>query len=145
VAKPHRGANAARGGGAEAPGGRPTVLAVDDEPLILGLLGIGLPRCGLDVRTALGGREALEVYRLHRRTIDLVLLEVQMRGLDGLSTMAALRAIDPDVRAVFMSGSMGAYHPEPLLVLGGVRVIPKPFHLPDLAAALWAALGRQPP
>ncbi|MBP3955662.1 response regulator [Gemmata sp. G18] len=104
----------------------PTVLVVDDEPLITHLLALTLGRAGFVVRTAGNGADALDAYRAGG--IDLVVLDVQMpRPWDGPRTLAALRAVDPDVRAVFVSGSTGAYTHEELLARGALRVIAKPF------------------
>jgi CheY-like chemotaxis protein len=103
------------------------VLAVDDEPAVLRLLALALPPLGFAVRVAGGGREAVEVYRRHRENIDLVLLDVQMPGLDGPQTLTALQAVRPDVRCAFMSGHTGRYTAEELLAMGAAHVFLKPF------------------
>jgi CheY-like chemotaxis protein len=129
----------------DGPGQRPpTVLIVDDEPGILRLLAAALAHHGFVVRTAAGGNEAVEVYQ--RGSIDLVLLDVRMPDpWDGPRTLAALRALDPNVRAVFMSGNTGGYTDEELLALGALRLFTKPFpSLADLAAALHELSGPAP-
>ena len=115
----------------------PEVLVVDDEALVLRLLEMALPQHGLAVRQAGGGAEAVAVYRRHRGSIGVVLLDVRMPGLDGPQTLAALRAIDPGVRCVFMSGDTRGYSAEQLLGLGAARVVAKPFRcLAELAGTL---------
>ena len=59
---------------------------------------------GLAVWLAADGPEAVELYRGHRDTIDVVLLDVQMPGLDGPATLTALREFDPGVLCCFMTG-----------------------------------------
>jgi CheY-like chemotaxis protein len=114
-----------------------SVLVVDDDPAILHLLGVLLPAQGWDVRFADGGTQAVAVYREHRARIAVVLLDVQMPGLDGPQTLAALRAVNPDVRCCFMSAYAGSYSPDDLLALGAVDCFPKPFRsLGDLTARL---------
>ncbi|MDB5309014.1 MAG: ntrC 1 [Gemmataceae bacterium] len=114
-----------------------TVLVVDDEDAIRRVVAQALSRAGMDVLTADRGETAVDVYRRHRDAIDVVLLDVRMAPWDGPRTLAELRAIDPDLRAAFMTGASGAYSAEDLLAFGAVRVFEKPFRsLPGLAQAL---------
>ncbi|VTR91974.1 histidine kinase response regulator : Response regulator with-like receiver domain protein and winged-helix dna-binding domain protein OS=Leptolyngbya sp. Heron Island J GN=N836_10960 PE=4 SV=1: Response_reg [Gemmata massiliana] len=124
----------------------PTVLVVDDEPAITQLLALALTRAGFIVRAVNGGARAFDEYQ--SGDIDLVVIDVQMpRPWDGPRTLAALRAIDPDVRAVFMSGNTGEYTHEELLARGALRVLTKPFpRLSQLAEELRALVpGAEPP
>jgi CheY-like chemotaxis protein len=100
---------------------------VDDEAAVLRTLARALPPGGLGVRVAGGGREAVEVYREHWRSIDLVLLDVLMPDMDGLATLAALRQINPAVRCCFMSGQTTRCPVHKLLALGAVDILLKPF------------------
>jgi CheY-like chemotaxis protein len=118
------------------PGDRPGVLVVDDEHMVRAIVQLGLERQGFNVWTASGGREALRLYRKHRDDIAVVLLDVRMPGLDGPQTLEALRELNPEVRACFMSGDTGAYGPEELRQRGAACVIAKPFRLEDLANVL---------
>jgi len=82
--------------------------------------------------------QTVEVYRRHHGTIDVVLLNVQMAGVDGPQTLGTLQGINPEVRCCFMSGHTGDYSTEELLATGASRVLPKPFHsLDELARTLW--------
>jgi CheY-like chemotaxis protein len=112
------------------------VLVVDDEHLVRIMVQLGLERNGFDVWLASGGREAIGLYRKHRDSIAVVLLDVRMPGLDGPQTLDALRELNPGVRACFMSGDTGAYELDGLRERGAVCVIAKPFHLEDLANVL---------
>jgi CheY-like chemotaxis protein len=118
------------------PRGRPGVLVVDDEHMVRALVQLGLERSGFDVWLASGGREAIQLYREHRDSIAVVLLDVRMPGLDGPQTLEALREMNPAVRACFMSGDMGAYGPEGQRQRGAACVVAKPFQLADLANVL---------
>lgn len=115
---------------------KPGVLVVDDEHMVRIVLQLGLERHGFDVWLAPNGREAIELYRTHREDIAMVLLDVQMPGLDGPHTLDALRELDPEVLACFMSGDTGAHTPEKLWQQGAVCIIAKPFFLDDLADIL---------
>jgi len=112
------------------------VLVVDDDPGIRGLLTTALPRHGCAVWCACSGQAAVQVYEQNRAAIGVVLLDVQMPGLDGPQTLDALRAVDPGVRAVFMTGDAGHYTQDDL-TRRGVAVLRKPFAcLADLAETL---------
>ena len=110
----------------------PEVLVVDDQPLLLQMLGLALPCHGFSVRQAGGGRQALDLYRQHRGSVRVVLLDLTMPEFDGRQTLAALREVDPDVRCVFMTGYAADSLVEELLALGAEHVVQKPFR--DLAA-----------
>jgi CheY-like chemotaxis protein len=76
---------------------KPGILIADDMALILTLLKFELESRGFNAWLAVDGNDALDLYRRHREEIDLVLLDVQMRGLDGPHTLEALQQFDPDV------------------------------------------------
>jgi CheY-like chemotaxis protein len=121
------------------------VLVVDDNRASRLFLTTLLPRYGFRVRTAADGEEAVRLYRRHRATVDLVLMDVQMPRLNGPQALAALRSLDPAVRCCLMSADAGDYSPEQLLALGATAFLEKPFLNPDaVARLLWACLGRKP-
>jgi two-component system, OmpR family, response regulator len=115
----------------------PGVLVVDDEHMVRILVQLCLERNGFEVWLASNGDEAIELYQDNKDCIDVVLLDVCMPGLDGPHTLAALRKLNPKVRACFMSGNLGAFRSEELIQLGAACVIAKPFHLNELASQLW--------
>ena len=77
---------------------------VDDEPAVASVAESMLRGAGMQVLVAHGGAEALDLYREHGRGIDVVLLDISMPERTGPETLADLRTVDPDVRAVFSSG-----------------------------------------
>jgi CheY-like chemotaxis protein len=105
----------------------PEVLLVEDEPAILRMLELMLTHHGFSVREANGGSEAITIFEKHRGTIDVVLLDVQMPEIDGPQTLTVLRALDPEVAVIFMSGNTGDYSTEELLHRGARYVLQKPF------------------
>lgn len=120
------------------------ILVVDDEPAVLQLLEVALRQQGFTVWRAGNGREALDLYQRHESAIELVLLDVQMGGLDGPQTLQALKERFPQVRCCFMSGSTGKYSFEDLMALGALRVLPKPFDLVEMGRTLEEAAGSRP-
>ncbi len=68
----------------------PQILVVDDEPIVREVVARYLQRDGLDVIEAADGREALEALTNHH--IDLVVLDVMLPHIDGLSILRHIRA-----------------------------------------------------
>ena len=118
------------------------ILVVDNDGVMRVWLEEGLHGQGLDVWLASDGQEALELFWRHRDSIDLVLLDVCMPGLDGPQTAIALRQLEPQLRVCFMSGDLGGYSDQKLRDLGALAVIPKPFRLAEIAPMLWELATR---
>jgi DNA-binding NtrC family response regulator len=103
------------------------VLLVDDESAVRRVLQMALSRVGLQVLPAANAPEAVALYREHHQKVSLVLLDVQMPGDHGPAALEALRAINPEVRACFMTGQSSLFTAECLLGLGALQVFAKPF------------------
>jgi CheY-like chemotaxis protein len=103
------------------------LLLVDDEKALARMLEITLRGHGFVVRVAHDGPHAVQVYRQHRASIGVVLLDVHMPGMDGPQTLLTLREIRANVRVVFMSGNTGPSSEDELLALGASHVFEKPF------------------
>lgn len=73
------------------------VMAVDDDPVIRGLLEVNLEMEGHDVVTAVDGRDALDKVRAGAP--DLILLDVMMPNVNGWEAVAALKD-DPATRSI---------------------------------------------
>jgi DNA-binding NtrC family response regulator len=118
---------------------QPRVLVVDAEPTICSLLTITLSGHGLEVVTAGDGIEAMRALRHQQGGFSVALLSV--RGADGPKTLAALQQVDPELKAVFMTGDMDPNLVTQLLGLGALAVVHKPFNLHVLATLLLAHCG----
>jgi DNA-binding NtrC family response regulator len=121
-----------------------TVLVVDDEPLVLNMLGLVLQRQGMIARLARSGQEAVELYSRHRGDIGLVLLDVQMPQMSGPQVLQALRQLDPNVRCCFMSGEANS-SVDDLLALGALAFFRKPFSLTEVIGTLDELLSQSRP
>lgn len=110
---------------------QPCILVADDSSTIRSLVSTLLADQGYAVVTAADGLQAVRVYVEHRKEIDAVILDEEMPGLGGHEALRALRAIDPEVRALLLSG--GA---DPSVTAGFQAFVLKPFKVPDLLAAV---------
>jgi len=112
------------------------ILLVDDEPLMRKMTTAMLSHLGKAVVEASGGMEALEVFRRHSDRIRCVLLDFTMPGMNGWETLAAFRALRPDLPVVLVSGYdqnrvMAAEHSDQPCVF-----LHKPFRVAELREAI---------
>jgi nitrogen-specific signal transduction histidine kinase len=84
--------------------GNETILLVDDEEAVRQTGKERLERAGYTVLTASGGEIALGVYRQKTLKIHLVLLDLIMPGMGGISCLYELLQTDPGVKVVIISG-----------------------------------------
>ena len=81
-----------------------TVLAIDDEDIILDLVTDTLTYAGLKVITANNGEQGIEIYKKSREEIGLILLDLSMPVMGGEETLKHLLEINPGVRVILSSG-----------------------------------------
>jgi excisionase family DNA binding protein len=133
---------AAPAGAAERParaGERPRVLVVDDEASIRELLAKTLALAEYDVDTAPDGRAAIERLRLGR--YDLLIADLKMPGLDGLSLIREARRLDADLPVIIITGFSTESSAIEAINLGVSGYLTKPFRVPQVLAAAARALG----
>ncbi|MEZ5510000.1 MAG: response regulator [Gammaproteobacteria bacterium] len=117
------------------------ILYVEDEPDIQAVARLALEMVGgFTVKICSSGDEALR--EAAGFAPDMILLDVMMPGMDGPSTLAALRGIDSlkATPVAFMTAKVQPHEVEQLIALGAVGVIAKPFDpmtLSDQVRALW--------
>ena len=85
-------------------GGNETILVVDDEETVRRSGKERLERAGYTVLTASGGEMALDIYRQKTLKIHLVLLDLIMPGMGGISCLYELLQTDPGLKVVIISG-----------------------------------------
>ena len=79
-----------------------SILVVDDEPQIRGLVRETLEQAGHHVIEARDGKEALQQYRL--APVDLVIMDILMPNQDALETTVALRREFPSAKIIVITG-----------------------------------------
>jgi len=113
--------------------GGETILLVDDEGMILDVGQKLLEKLGYQVKTARSGKEAVEIYRRCRDTIDLVILDMVMPAMGGGQTFDALKAVDPHIRVLLSSGYSIDGQAADILQRGCRGFLQKPFDLGTLS------------
>jgi DNA-binding NtrC family response regulator len=118
-----------------------TVLLVDDEAGLTAVLAKRLSSRGLTVKTAASGEEGLAVLR-ENPDIALVVLDINMPGMDGLETLREMKALRPDVEALILTGYPSVEAALEGLRLGAYELLSKPIALEDLHARVMEALAK---
>ncbi len=116
------------------------ILVIDDDAKLTHLLNIFMSRNGYDVSVANSGRDGLQLaYKLHP---DLVILDVMMPGMDGLTTCARFREVS-DVPIIMLTAKGTEKDIVDGLEKGADDYVVKPFRVSELLARVKAVLRRR--
>jgi len=124
---------------AVASGARPRVLVVDDEAAIRDLLAKTLALAEYDVDLAPDGRAALD--RLRMIPYDLLITDLKMPGVDGLTVIREARRLKTDLPVIIITGFSNEASAIEAVNLGVSGYLTKPFRVPRVLAAAAKALG----
>jgi PAS domain S-box-containing protein len=121
-------------------GGGETILLVEDEDMLRKLTRNVLELLGYSVLEAADGKLACEISRREKRTIDLLLTDVVMPGMNGPALAAQLTAARPTLTVLYTSGYTGQAVGHGVIPEGS-HFIAKPFTREDLALKVREALS----
>ena len=113
-----------------------TILAVDDDPIILMNTAALLEDLGHAVIEAGSGQEALEFLE-HRPEIDLLITDHAMPGMTGSELIDAVRSLRPDISIILATG----FAAETITRAPGLKRLNKPYSFAELEAAVGRASG----
>jgi PAS domain S-box-containing protein len=116
--------------------GNETVLVAEDEPAIMEMIVFMLGRLGYTVLAANGPREAISIARERAGSIDLLLTDMVMPGMNGTELAERVLAMRPGIKRLFMSGYPGDGFEEGGLQGDGAAFIQKPFSGKALSAKI---------
>ena len=127
------------------PKGKGRVLLMDDEEMVLEVVGNMLKYLGYKVEFAKDGSEAIKLYREAKakgHPFDVVIMDLTIvGGMGGEETIKKLIAIDPEVKAIVSSG----YANDPIMANfkkhGFSAVMTKPYNLKELSETLQKVIG----
>jgi len=118
--------------------GRQRVPVVDDEASIRDLLSKTLALAEYDVDTAPDGTSALD--RMRAFTYDLLIADLKMPGMDGLTLIRQAKRIKADLPVIIITGFSTESSAIDAVNLGVAGYLTKPFRVPQLLAAVSKAL-----
>jgi len=128
-----------------AEGSLASILVIDDDPALLKTIEGLLKSLGHSSVTAGSGREGLA--RLKEATVDVVLVDIVMRDLNGLELMREATASGSKAKFIAMSGGQLSVDNDWLqeaLRHGAIQALPKPFGSLELSLAIRNALASRP-
>jgi excisionase family DNA binding protein len=119
---------------------RKRVLVVDDESSIRDLLSKTLALAEYDVDTAGDGAAALD--RMRAATYDLLIADLKMPGMDGLTLIRQAKRMKADLPIIIITGFSTESSAIEAVNLGVAGYLTKPFRVPQVLAAAAKALGQ---
>jgi excisionase family DNA binding protein len=120
---------------------RQRVLVVDDEASIRDLLSKTLALAEYDVDTAADGPGALDRLRERRGAYDLMIADLRMPGMDGLTLIREAKQINQALPIIIITGFSTESSAIEAVNLGVAGYLTKPFRVPQVLAAAAKALG----
>jgi excisionase family DNA binding protein len=122
---------------------RPRVLVVDDEQQVRDLVAKTLSTADYDVDTAPDGPSAID--RLKNNDYDLLITDLKMPGMDGLSVIREARQRSAELPIIIITGFSTEASAIEAINLGVCGYLTKPFRLPRVLAVAARALGEPAP
>ncbi len=117
-------------------GGNETILVVDDDEILRGMIADMLGAVGYKVVTARNGLEALEKYRMGE-PVDMVLLDIMMPDMGGQKCLEELLRINPGLKVLIATGvSPDDYRIRLAMKTGAIGVVHKPVKYNQLLLAI---------
>jgi DNA-binding NtrC family response regulator len=118
-----------------------SILIVDDEPSVRDSLSRWFRDDGYEIGTAEGANEALT--RMAERKWDLALVDIRMRGTDGIELQRRMREIGPDLAVIIMTGYASVDTAVTALKNGAYDYITKPLDPDDVSHLVSNALSHR--
>jgi two-component system NtrC family sensor kinase len=120
-----------------------TILIVEDEFDVRLILGRALAQVGYHVEAVESAEAA--IAELAANCYDLVITDMRMPGMSGRELFEQVRATQPDLRWVFVTGDTMIVSSETFLKQTGVPFLPKPFSLEELWTIVASSTARPAP
>jgi PAS domain S-box-containing protein len=117
------------------------ILVVDDEASVRNIVQTSLEEFNYKILTASNGIDAFSLYAEHKNEISLVLMDIQMSLIDGLSVIRVVQQINPKVKIIAISGQASNFK---LLEASGLNVqafLPKPYTIAELLNTIFDVLS----
>lgn len=119
-------------------GGHVDILVVEDNPLNLRLMETILTEEERSVQSAVSGAEAIKT--VSETEICLVPMDLNMKPMNGFETLAAIRAIHPELKIIAVTGNTTSADRQKAIAAGFDDFLPKPYTIAALMMAISGCL-----
>ncbi|MCW8915273.1 MAG: response regulator [Magnetovibrio sp.] len=117
------------------------VLLIEDNEQVRASLESALTSMGHTVKTAINGREGVEVFKLSH--FDLVITDLIMPEKDGVETILELKVVQPDLKIIAISGDKKNLDVmDTTYEIGATCALTKPFSMRDLETCVDRVLAK---
>jgi PAS domain S-box-containing protein len=123
--------------------GSETILAVDDENIIIRTITESLGSLGYHVISASDGCEAVKLFVENKSKIDLILLDLMMPSMNGYEAFKEIKAMDPCSKIILCTGYVADDSVQEMLNNGVKGLLKKPYRIEDLSRAVRLVLDEQ--
>jgi signal transduction histidine kinase len=117
------------------------ILIAEDNAVNMSVARKFLTKWGIEVHEAVNGLEAVEKFR--NGAFDLVLIDLEMPEMDGITALAEIRKLDGSVPAIAFTAAVYEDMRIDLLKKGFMEVVPKPFRPEDLHNKILKLIARR--
>ena len=113
--------------------GKGTILIIEDEEMMLETCKNLCEHIGFDVIMANNGEEGIKIYNQMKDKVSLIILDMEMPGLNGLETFIELKKINKNVKVIISSGFSKEGNVKTALSKGAKIFLKKPYRLKELS------------
>jgi CheY-like chemotaxis protein len=125
------------------PGGKESILFVDDEEVIVQIGKVMLTSLGYDFVGTTDSLEALNLFRAQPERFDLIITDMTMPNMTGVELARELMSIQPDIPIILCTGFSETITPERAKAIGLKDFIMKPIITSQIATAIRHALDHK--
>jgi len=123
--------------------GSETILAVDDENIIIRTITESLGSLGYHVISASDGCEAVKLFVENKSNIDLIILDLMMPSMNGYEAFKEIKAMAPGTKIILCTGYVADDSVQEMLNSGVKGLLKKPYRIEDLSRAVRLVLDEQ--
>lgn len=117
----------------------PSVMILDDEPIVGERLRSTLEKVRLDLETFTDPQEAIR--RFSEKKFQLLITDLKMKELDGIEILKRVKQVSPETLVIIITGFATVETAKEALKIGAYDFIAKPFKLSQLRDLVVKALG----
>jgi DNA-binding NtrC family response regulator len=117
------------------------VLLVDDEEEFVETLAERMRNRGMEVATSNSGGEALKLVEIE--PYDVVVLDLQMPGMDGIEVLERIKQRQPDIQVVLLTGHASVAKGVEAIKHGALEFLEKPIDLSKLSEVIHKAKAKK--